>query len=255
MPKLNLIVYSQDLPNCSCFGSIVNNAFNTESVGTSEQFLHKVNTLGSDGAIVCFCSAHEDDPEKLLHLKSLAGLLPVLTCSKTLSPDFVRSAAEQGAQCFLCCAWEASKIVTTILEAIQREAIEELLNVCNHGRLTSSPHVSKIIRAIIHTFPHRLREGEMARQLGMSQRWLRMLCRQAFNRTYVQLRRRIFVHQALRMMKHTNLDNIEIAMQLNYSEEGSMFRDFRKELGFSSAEARKRLACCTPEELLLIKKP
>ncbi len=53
------------------------------------------------------------------------------------------------------------------------------------------------------------------------------------------------------MMKHTNLDNTEIALQLNYSEETSMARDFRKEIGLSPTEARKRLTSQSPVELFL----
>lgn len=52
------------------------------------------------------------------------------------------------------------------------------------------------------------------------------------------------------MMQYSSLDNQEIAMQLNYTEESSMARDFRKDLGYSPAEARLRLTHVTPEELL-----
>jgi AraC-like DNA-binding protein len=108
----------------------------------------------------------------------------------------------------------------------------------------------KILNAIARAFPHRISERELSRQLGLSERWLRTLSRQAFNNTFGQLMRRIWVHQALRMMEHTDLDNTEIALHLNYSEESSMARDFRKELGFGCAEARKRLLNSTPLELI-----
>jgi len=52
------------------------------------------------------------------------------------------------------------------------------------------------------------------------------------------------------MMQHTNLNNIDIAMQLYYSEESSMAREFRKELGYSPNTARKLLTKQAPEELL-----
>jgi AraC-like DNA-binding protein len=52
-------------------------------------------------------------------------------------------------------------------------------------------------------------------------------------------------------MKYTSLDNTEIALHLNYSEESSLARDFRKEFGFSPNEARQLLAKQTPRELLL----
>lgn len=52
-------------------------------------------------------------------------------------------------------------------------------------------------------------------------------------------------------MQKTTLDNVEIAQQLNYSEESSLARDFRKELGYSPTEARKRLTVQSPGALLL----
>jgi AraC-like DNA-binding protein len=61
----------------------------------------------------------------------------------------------------------------------------------------------------------------------------------------------IWIHQALRLMQKTTLDNVEIAQQLNYSEESNMARDFRKELGYSPSEARKRLTTQSPDTLLL----
>jgi len=62
--------------------------------------------------------------------------------------------------------------------------------------------------------------------------------------------RRLRVYQALRMMDKTGLDNTEIAIQLIYSEESGMARDFRKVIGCSPDEARKRLEMETPEEVL-----
>ena len=103
---------------------------------------------------------------------------------------------------------------------------------------------------IIHAFPHRLQENDMARQLGVSRSWLHKLCQRAFGITYTQLLRRIWIYQALNMMRDSNLDNTEIALRLNYSEESSMARDFRKELGCSPSEARLRLTTQSPEEIL-----
>jgi AraC-like DNA-binding protein len=94
-------------------------------------------------------------------------------------------------------------------------------------------------------------EPEMAKRLGISQRWLQKTCRQAFGKTFKRLMRRIWIHQALRLMEKTTLDNVEIAQQLNYSEESNMARDFRKEFGYSPTEARKRLTVQSPDELLL----
>ena len=98
-------------------------------------------------------------------------------------------------------------------------------------------------------FPQRLGENELAQRLGLSVSWLQKLCRRAFNSNLVGLFRRIRVYQALRMMKYTRLDNTEIALQLNYTEETSMARDFRKVLRLNPKEARNRLTTHSPENL------
>ncbi len=145
---------------------------------------------------------------------------------------------------------EEAKIKDVISEAIRRGGLKEFMASCYPGSFAVSPHVRKMIDEIIHAFPHRLHESEMARRLEISRSWVQKLCRQAFGLTFTRLMRRIWVHQALRLMQHTNLDNVEIAVQLNYSEESSLARDFRKELGYNPTEARQRLAEQSPEALL-----
>ena len=46
------------------------------------------------------------------------------------------------------------------------------------------------------------------------------------------------------------MDNNEIAFYLHYSEESSMARDFRKELGINPTEARQQLIKQKHQELL-----
>ncbi len=200
--------------------------------------------------MLCFCSASEKDGDELARLQSLAGPIPVIACSKSLMTDFVREAARKGVSHFISCGWDRASISGEISEAMRRGGITELLESCYPNALNDSPYAHKIVNAIVRGFPHRLNERELSRQLGMSERWVRTLCRDVFKNTFSQLVRRMWVHQALRMMEHTDLDNTEIALHLNYSEESSMARDFRKELGFGCAEARKRLLNSTPLELI-----
>jgi len=91
---------------------------------------------------------------------------------------------------------------------------------------------------------------EFALRLGIDRGWLHKLCKEAFGISLTALLRSVWVHQALRMMQHTTLDNMEIALQLDYSEESSMAREFRKELGYCPTEARTQLIEKSPEELL-----
>lgn len=137
-----------------------------------------------------------------------------------------------------------------IIEAILHGGIKEFLDTCYPGSFSLSPHIPKIIEEVIDAFPHRMSEAEISGRLGISRSWLQKLCRQAFDQSYSQFMRRIRVHQALRLMRHTNLDNTEIALFLDYSEESNLARDFRKVLGYSPTRARRYLPGHTPEELL-----
>ena len=121
-----------------------------------------------------------------------------------------------------------------------RGDLHEFLQICCPGGLATSPHVRKMIDEIAHSFPRRLQEAEMCKRLKISQRWLQKLCRQAFDQTYTCLKRRIWIHQALRMMRDTDLDSTEIAMHLNYSEESNMARDFRNELKYSPSNRHNK---------------
>ncbi|MDZ7288802.1 MAG: AraC family transcriptional regulator [candidate division KSB1 bacterium] len=205
--------------------------------------------MKADVAVVCFCSAR-GNMEELLRLAAITGPLPTLTCSKTVNLDFVRLAIQKGVDRFLSCNMEAQKIKDIVFEAIRRGGLKEYLQSYYPGGHVTSPHVNKMINEIVHVFPHRLKESEMAQRLRISRSWLQKLCRRVFGNSYTRLTRHLWVYQALRMMQHTTLDNGEIALQLNYSEESNMARDFRKALGYSPTEARMLLAKQNPEELL-----
>lgn len=249
IPKL--ILYSQEHDDCTCYKNLFNHQFESVITDSEDKFLDQVRSTSADAAVVCFCSAREKDAEEFLRLESLAGPLPSLTCSEEINPDFVRRMTQRGFQRFLSCRMDVQKIRDIIFETIKRGGLKEFLETCCPGSLSASPHVRKMIDEIIQTFPNRINESEMARKLGISQSWLQKICRQAFGKSFPRVMRRIWIHQALRMMQHTNLDNTEIALQLNYSEESSMARDFRKELSYNPTQARQLLADHTPEELLL----
>lgn len=252
MSKPKLALYSQALPDCPCFQSIFGTAFEVIPTDSEEEFLRIVRRIDADAAVVCFCSTHERDAERILQLEALTGPVPVLTCSRTLDPEFVAFAAKHGADRFLCCSMKKHKIPEVIFETMRRNHLQEFLQSCCPGSV-NMPRIRKMIHEIVHTFPHRLNEEQMAVRLKISRSWLKKLCRQAFGKPFTRVMRRIWIYQALRMMRYTDLDNTEIALQLNYSEESNMARDFRKELSCSPSEARRRLLEHSPAALLLSK--
>lgn len=250
MAKRKLILYLKELPSCPCYGRIFNTEYETSIAYTEEEFLANIHSASADAAVVCFCSAREEDIVNVLRLDALSGPLPVLTCSKTLNPDFIRKAAQRGAARFLVCNMGVEKIRNIIHDAIRDNGLKQYLQSRWSTDSVASLHMSKLIDEIVHVFPHRLPVSGFAERLGIDRGWLHKLCRQTFGKPLIALLRHVWVHQALRMMQHTNLDNTDIALQLCYSEESSMARDFHKELGYGPTAARQRLIRQSPEELL-----
>ncbi len=250
MPKPKLVLYSHQLPDCPCFQNIFNTVFEVKPTGSEEEFLRIVRKVDTDAAVVCFCSTHERDAEKILQLDALTGPVPVLTCSTALDPEFVALAAKNGADRFLCCSVKKQQIQEVIFETMRRNHLQEFLQFCYPGSV-NTPHIRKMIQGIVHSFPHRLNEEQMATRIKISRSYLKKMCRQAFGKPFTQVMRRIWIYQALHMMRYTDLDNTEIALQLNYSEESNMARDFRKELSCSPSEARRQLLQLSPADILL----
>jgi AraC-like DNA-binding protein len=220
-----------------------------------EDFVKKIRRSNADAAVLCFCSAEEKDVDLLSRLNSLAGPIPVLACNKTYNPNFVSLAAQQGVRHFLLCDMENNRIWNLISTAIREETLQSFLESCWPGCLTASPYAGKMINELVNAFPSRLSTVELSRQLGIGDRTVQMICQQTFGMTCTRLMRWISIYHALTMMKNTDLDNTEIAIQLQYSDQSSLARIFRKELGYSPGEARRRLAMQSPETLLTSRLP
>lgn len=250
MQKPNLFVFGKELSSCSCYRRIFNHEFEIVATDTHEEFLRRIGYNKTDVSVLCYCSAEEKDIEEISSLKALTGPIPVVICSKAYNPNFIRLATQQGIEHFLLCDMEEIEIRKLLLKAIRGNGLRSFIEFCCPGSLAASPYVPKMIDEIVHAFPHRLTTRELSGRLGITSRRLQMICRETFGKTFTHLIRRILVYQALNMMQNTNFDNTEIALQLNYSDENSLARIFRKELGYNPTEARKRLIKHSPEELL-----
>jgi AraC-like DNA-binding protein len=250
MPKPKLVLYSKELSNCSCYSRIFNHEFEMVTTETEKEFLKKSRNINANVAVLCFCFAKEQNVEELLRLEAITGPLPVLACSKFYNPNFIRLAAQRGIDNFLLCNMDVRRIRQLIFTALRGKGLRRFLESCCPGDITSSPYIGKMINEIVQEFPHRLTIKTLSQRLGITSRRLQMVCQQAFGKSFTQVMRRILVYQGLNMMKNTNLDNYEIAFQLNYSDESSLARIFRKELGYNPTVARKHLVTRSPEELL-----
>jgi AraC-like DNA-binding protein len=250
MNKPKLIIYSQQHSDCPFFEIIFKSDFITETVGTLEELLKKIKTFNADAVIVCFCEAREENITELLPLESIPNLVPLIACSRTDSLDLIFATAQNGIDYFICYSQNKTKIVNAINKIIQHGGIKKFFEACYPDSFSFSPYTNKIIKIIVSAFPNRLNENEFARRIGVTPRWFRQLCIHVFKIKFSKLMRRIWIYQALRLMQLTNFDNTEIALLLNYSEEGSMVRDFRKELGYTPTKARKLLTNEKPEDML-----
>jgi AraC-like DNA-binding protein len=250
MPKPRLILYSKELSSCPCYDRIFNHEFEMVTTETEEEFLRKSRNINANVAVLCFCFAKEQNVEELSRLEAITGPLPVLACSKTFNPNFIRLAAQRGVDNFLLCNMDVKKIRQLIFTALRGKGLKRFLESCCSGNITSSPYIGKMINEIVQEFPHRLTIKALSKRLGITSRRLQMVCQQAFGKSFTKVMRRILVYQALNMMKNTNLDNYEITFQLNYRDESSLARIFRKELGYNPTVARKHLIAHNPEELL-----
>ena len=249
MTKPKVIVYSHELPDCPRYKKIFAN-FEIVIAESEEDFSEKMRSLPADAAVVCFCSASEKDLADVLRLEAIAGVVPLIVCSKAAGTDFMRQAAQQGFSRLFFCTLDADKMADQMYDLIRSGGLKEHIQKLWPGSFETSPLVGKLIDEIIHAFPFRLQVQELARRLKIDRGWLLKLCKGAFNRPPSELVRHLWVYQALRLMQRTDLDNTDIAEQLNYSDESNMVRDFHKELEYCPKEARKRLLKSTPEELL-----
>lgn len=252
MRKPRVILYAEELSNCPCYDLVFEPEFETSIVDMAKEVLNKIRTVAAEAVVICYCAASEPALNYFLHSGALTGRIPLFFCFKTPDPDFIRKAANQGVSHFLFCGTEADKIPTLVSNAADGQVLRDAIQLYWPGCYASSPYVRKLVDEIISAFPHRFEVRELAKRMGIKRRWLQKLCLRTFGMPPTSLIRCIWVHQAMRLMKHSNLDNIDIALQLNYTEESNLARDFRKLLGYSPNEARRRLTQKTPEELIAL---
>jgi AraC-like DNA-binding protein len=240
--RKRLLLYAQSLATCSCYRRIFGRDFELVTAQSESELLKKGKLVSADVAVLCFCSAEEGDVGELIRLEATTGPLPVLACTKSYNPNFVRLAAQKGVDHFLLCDMRVNRIRDLIFAAIRARGLRGFLDFCFPGSLAFSPYAGRMIDEIMNAFPRRLKTSDLSKQLGISSRRVQMICQEAFGKSPTHLMRRIWVYHALNLMKRTNLDNTEIALQMGYSDGSSLARIFRKELGYSPNEARKRLA-------------
>ncbi len=205
----------------------------------------------ANAGVICLCSVPREGNYGIIQQSiPSSDSLPVLVCVKSLSSNHIRLAEGQSVRGFFSSDMAEDEIEQITHEIIRHGELKKYLESCRASGFPSSPHTRRVSEEILHAFPRRLREDEMAQRLGKSRSRVQKFCRQFFGMAYTRLLRRLWVYQALRLTEYTTCSNGEIALQLNYSEESNFARDFRKELKCSPSEARLRLSQQNPEKLL-----
>ncbi len=250
-----LILYSHERASCPHLRSLFEQEFETDVVETDVEFSGRLRQWPTDAAVLCFCSARDISVDALLRLVALAGPIPVLACCRAYNPGFIHLAASRGVSNFLLCEMGAPAIRRFVVQTIRVGGLRAFLDSQCPAGVRFSPHVAKLVDEIVRAFPRRLTTDDASQRLGIKARRLQTLCREAFGRSFTHLLRLIWIRQALTTMQNTSLDNTEIALRLGYEDESSLARIFRKELGLSPSEARRRLTGRTPDELLRELKP
>lgn len=247
--KLKLIFYYNKIQNCKCIDELLKDKFDIHTEVSETSLGKTLQRSTADAIVFCFGSTVKNKRGEFRKIESLTGHLPLLPCTNRLDHDFFLEAVEMGIHKFLSPEMQTERIIEIVQDAINKNELEIFIGRIFPGYFEKSKYGKRIVTTMIRIFPQRLSEEEVSDELGISRVWIQRECKKAFNITYIQLARLLRVYQAARLMHRTHLDNNQIAICLNYSEESSMARDFRKVLHLSPTEARKKLFDYAPDRL------
>ncbi len=128
-----------------------------------------------------------------------------------------------------------------------RDSIQDIFSACYER----TSRAKKILDEAINCLPNKLDENYISKKFNISKRWLQQECKKAYNISYKKLFRILRIYYAINLLYKTNLDNTQIAIEVSYTEESSMARDFRVVIGMNPGDVRIMLARMSPKELLL----
>jgi AraC-like DNA-binding protein len=244
--------------SCKCSYSLLKKEFEINLHTSTESFIKALKESNSDAAVICFNSEtslkgedhhFENQVKDLTKFESLSGFMPLLSCTKGLNENFIHQAVDKGVRRFLSSEMEIEKITVLINDAIKQNELKKFIEIKFPGCFERSSYAKKIIDEIVRRFPKKTYSTEMAKKLKVSERWLQHQSKKAFGISYKKLFKLIRVFHALRLMEKSEMDNNEISLQLNYTEESNMARDFRIVLRIPPSEARKKLSTNSTSQL------
>jgi AraC-like DNA-binding protein len=248
--------------NCKCSYSLLKKEFEINLHTSTESFFKALKESNSDAAVVCLNSEKslkgedhhfENQVRELTKFESFSGFMPLLSCTKGLNENFIHQAVDKGIRRFLSSDMEIEKITFLINDAIKQNELKKFIETKFPGCFERSSFAKKIIDEIVRKFPKRIYSDEMATKLKITERWLQHQSKKAFGISYKKLFKLIRVFHALRLMEKGDMDNNEISLQLNYTEESNMARDFRIVIGIPPNEARKKLSSNSSSQLIKLK--
>lgn len=246
--KPHALIYARNVV-CSRLHKLYSRDFIILAARTESEFLRLARDKEVDVAILCFCFADTGRIGELVRLKERISHLPIVISCRFPDPDFIRLAAQKNLDHFVSCQMPGNRIRRKIQDAIEANGMRAFLEsqVCAEAPTTEA---YTIIGEIQHILPRRPELSSIAQALDLSVRRVQTLFQDQFGCTFSRLTRRILIFRALNLMKHSRLDQTEIALELGYSEHSSLSRIFRKELGYPPSAARNYLDRYDPAHLL-----
>ena len=250
--RYRLLIYYKT-PKCfNCIEESIKKHYELEIASNKNSFFSILNKTKIDAVIICMGCVKESFANEVTELTD-AGLsfnrLPVILCISQPDQDFFHKSSELGINNTLFCSLESKEIIRIIDDAIDKHQLKIFLEKQISRCFEKTPYANKIIHIILASFPKKLSKKEIAIELNISPDWFNDKCKEAFNISYTKLIRAARIYHATRLIYMTNLDNTEIALLLNYTEESSLARDFRKVLNLSPTEVRKTLSISNPLNL------
>ena len=109
MLKPKLLIYSKQISDCPFFEIIFKTDFIVETVDAIEGLKKRIKTFNPDAILACFCQGQGNDIIELSSLDSISNLIPLISCSRIVSSDFVFASAKNGADYFINCSGEKRK--------------------------------------------------------------------------------------------------------------------------------------------------
>ena len=125
---------------------------------------------------------------------------------------------------------------------------EKQYTLCeNPDRKFQKKHILKdIVKFINENYSHELSLKQIAKEFNMSYKYFCRFFKNNFNKTFIEYLNDVRLENAIRMLENENISITETALSCGFSNMSYFTRTFKKKVGFTPKEYRKKVATkCT----------